>query len=100
MKEGGAHMVKLEGGAMLLDTVRLLSSHGIPVCVHLGLLPQSVHKLGGYKVQGRDEAGASAMLNDAQALVAAGADTLLLACVPQALARAITSAVDVPVMGI
>lgn len=100
MKEGGAHMVKLEGGAMLLDTVRLLSSHGIPVCAHLGLLPQSVHKLGGYKVQGRDEAGASTMLDDAQALVAAGADILLLECVPQALASAITSSVDVPVIGI
>jgi 3-methyl-2-oxobutanoate hydroxymethyltransferase len=100
MKEGGAHMVKLEGGAMLLDTVRLLSNHGIPVCAHLGLLPQSVHKLGGYKVQGRDEAGASTMLDDAQALVAAGADILLLECVPQALASAITSSVDVPVIGI
>ena len=100
MKEGGAHMVKLEGGAMLLDTVRLLAGHGIPVCAHLGLLPQSVHKLGGYKVQGRDEAGAGAMLDDAQALVAAGADILLLECVPQALASAITSSVDVPVIGI
>lgn len=100
MKEGGAHMVKLEGGAMLLDTVRLLSNHGIPVCAHLGLLPQSVHKLGGYKVQGRDEAGAEEMLDDAQALVAAGADILLLECVPQALASAITSSVDVPVIGI
>lgn len=100
MKEGGAHMVKLEGGAMLLDTVRLLSNHGIPVCAHLGLLPQSVHKLGGYKVQGRDEAGASTMLDDAQALVAAGADILLLECVPQALAATITSSVDVPVIGI
>src|SRR5512139_3528210 len=100
MKEGGAHMVKLEGGAMLLDTVRLLANHGIPVCAHLGLLPQSVHKLGGYKVQGRDEAGAGAMLDDAQALVAAGADILLLECVPQALASAITSSVDVPVIGI
>ncbi len=100
MKEGGAHMVKLEGGALLLDTVRLLASHGIPVCAHLGLLPQSVHKLGGYKVQGRDEAGAAALLDDAQALVAAGADILLLECVPQALASAITSSVEVPVIGI
>ncbi len=100
MKEGGAHMVKLEGGAMLADAVRLMSDHGIPVCAHLGLLPQSVHKLGGYKVQGRDEEGASTMLDDAQALVAAGADMLLLECVPQALASAITAAVDVPVIGI
>ncbi|HEY0635617.1 MAG TPA: 3-methyl-2-oxobutanoate hydroxymethyltransferase [Gammaproteobacteria bacterium] len=100
MKEGGAHIVKLEGGALLLDTVRLLASHGIPVCAHLGLLPQSVHKLGGYKVQGRDEAGASAMIEDAQTLVAAGADVLLIECVPQALASAITASVDVPVIGI
>lgn len=100
MKEGGAHMVKLEGGALLLDTVRLLASHGIPVCAHLGLLPQSVHKLGGYKIQGRDEATAGTMIEDAQALVTAGADLLLLECVPQALAAAITSSVDVPVIGI
>lgn len=100
MKEGGAQMVKLEGGAMLADTIRLLAGHGIPVCAHLGLLPQSVHKLGGYRVQGRDEASAAAMLDDARALVAAGADILLLECVPQALAAAITAAVEVPVIGI
>lgn len=100
MKEGGAHMVKLEGGTMLVETIRLLSSHGIPVCAHLGLLPQSVHKLGGYRVQGRDEAAAAAIIGDAQALVAAGADVLLLECVPQALAAAVTAAVAVPVIGI
>jgi len=100
MKEGGAQIVKLEGGAMLVDTIRLLASHGIPVCAHLGLLPQSVHKLGGYRVQGRDEEAASAMLDDARLLVAAGADILLLECVPQALAATISASVEVPVIGI
>ncbi|MCK5639382.1 MAG: 3-methyl-2-oxobutanoate hydroxymethyltransferase, partial [Gammaproteobacteria bacterium] len=65
MKEGGAQMVKLEGGAVVLETVRELTSHGIPVCAHLGLLPQSVNKLGGYKVQGRDAADAQNILQDA-----------------------------------
>lgn len=100
MKEGGAHMVKLEGGAPMVETVRHLAEHGIPVCAHLGLLPQSVNKLGGYKVQGRDEKEAQAMLVDARAMEDAGADILLLECVPMLLAAEITLAVDVPVIGI
>ncbi len=100
MKEGGAQMVKLEGGERMRDTVRALAAHGIPVCSHLGLLPQSVHKQGGYRVQGRDEAGALAMIEDASALEAAGADMLLLECVPATLAAEITRAVDIPVIGI
>lgn len=100
MKEGGAHMVKLEGGASLVETVAHLSEHGIPVCAHLGLLPQSVNKLGGYKVQGRDAKQAEAMLLDARAMEDAGADILLLECVPSLLAAEITAAVDVPVIGI
>lgn len=100
MKEGGAHMVKLEGGALMVETVREIATHGIPVCAHLGLLPQSVNKLGGYKVQGRDEKTAQAMLADAQAMEAAGADVLLLECVPSALAADITATVGVPVIGI
>jgi 3-methyl-2-oxobutanoate hydroxymethyltransferase len=100
MQEGGAHMVKVEGGALMLDAVRLLAAHGIPVCSHLGLLPQSVYKLGGYRVQGRDPAQADAMLRDAEALQGAGADVLLLECVPAALAARITSLVDIPVIGI
>ena len=100
MKEGGAHMVKLEGGAPMVDTVRHLAQHGIPVCAHLGLLPQSVNKLGGYKVQGRDEKEAQAMLADARAMKDAGADILLLECVPSLLAAEITAAVEVPVIGI
>ena len=100
MKEGGAQMVKLEGGARLRETVQALAAHGIPVCSHLGLLPQSVHKQGGYRVQGRDEAGALAMIGDASALEAAGADMLLLECVPATLAAEISRAVDIPVIGI
>ena len=100
MKEGGAQMVKLEGGARLRETVQALAAHGIPVCSHLGLLPQSVHKVGGYRVQGRDEAGALAMIEDATTLEAAGADMLLLECVPATLAAEITRAVDIPVIGI
>jgi len=80
--------------------VHHLAQHGIPVCAHLGLLPQSVNKLGGYKVQGRDEKQAEAILLDARAMEDAGADILLLECVPSLLAAEITAAVDVPVIGI
>jgi 3-methyl-2-oxobutanoate hydroxymethyltransferase len=100
MKEGGAHMVKLEGGATQLDTVRALTSHSIPVCAHLGLLPQSVHKLGGYRVQGRDEDAARVMQEDAQALQDAGAQMLVLECIPRALAGEISRSLDIPVIGI
>jgi len=100
MQEGGAQMVKLEGGAPQVDTVAALARHGIPVCAHLGLTPQSIHKLGGYRVQGREEAAAAQMRADALALQDAGADILLLECVPEALAAAITQAVEVPVIGI
>ncbi|OGT21065.1 MAG: 3-methyl-2-oxobutanoate hydroxymethyltransferase [Gammaproteobacteria bacterium RBG_16_57_12] len=99
MKEGGAQMVKLEGGAWLLETVRTLTAHSIPVCAHLGLLPQSVHKLGGYLVQGRGDA-AQAIFDDALAMEAAGADAIVLECVPAELAARITRAVSVPVIGI
>ena len=100
MQEGGAQMVKLEGHVNQLPVVEYLSGNGVPVCAHLGLKPQSVHKLGGFKVQGRDADGAKQMLADAQALVNAGADILLLECVPSDLAKKITEAVDVPVIGI
>ena len=98
--QAGAHMVKLEGGGWLAETTTALSTQGIPVCVHLGLTPQSVNKLGGYKVQGKAEAEAEQMFNDAKALVAAGADIVLLECVPTKLAKRLTEAVDVPVVGI
>lgn len=100
MQEGGAHMVKLEGGAIQAETVRQLSARGIPVCAHLGLQPQSVHRLGGYRVQGRGDAAARTMLEDALALQDAGADVLLIESVPTALATEITRAVNVPVIGI
>lgn len=100
MQQGGAHMVKLEGGAAQVESVVRLAQHGIPVCAHLGLQPQSVHKLGGYRVQGRERAAADAMLADARALEQAGADLLLLECVPSTLARTITESLAIPVIGI
>ena len=100
MKDGGAHMVKLEGGATQLETVRQLTANGIPICAHLGLLPQSVHKLGGYRVQGRDEDSARIMKEDALALELAGAQMLVLECVPRALAKEISEALAIPVIGI
>jgi len=100
MKECGANMVKLEGGADQKELVETLTRLGIPVCAHLGLQPQRVHKLGGYKVQGRDKAAAEKMLNDAKVLEQAGADLLLLECVPDALAKKITQKAGIPVIGI
>ncbi|MFV1984553.1 MAG: 3-methyl-2-oxobutanoate hydroxymethyltransferase [Thiohalomonadales bacterium] len=100
MKQSGAHMVKLEGGAIRLNIVKTLSDNSIPVCAHLGLLPQSIHKLGGYKVQGRDESQAESILNDAIALQQAGADLLVLECVPASLAEKITRSINIPTIGI
>ncbi|MCX4187852.1 3-methyl-2-oxobutanoate hydroxymethyltransferase [Methylophaga sp. OBS4] len=100
MAEGGAQMVKLEGGAVITDTVQQLTSRGIPVCAHLGLLPQSVHRLGGYIVQGREAAAAEELIVDALALQQAGADMLVLECVPAALAARITTKLSIPVIGI
>ena len=100
MKEGGAHMVKLEGGTPMLDIVQAMADYGIPVCAHLGLLPQSVHKLGGYRQQGKDALAAKDILHDALAMEAAGADMVLLECVPAALGKEITEALKIPVIGI
>ncbi|MBA3580827.1 MAG: 3-methyl-2-oxobutanoate hydroxymethyltransferase [Gammaproteobacteria bacterium] len=100
MKEGGAQMVKLECTQAQEAIIRALVNEGIPVCAHLGLRPQSVHKLGGYRVQGRDAAAAEAMLIEAQRLQDAGADVLLLEAVPASLAAQITQQVEVPVIGI
>ena len=100
MQEGGAHMVKLEGGAWLAETVAALTQRGMPVCAHLGLLPQSVHQLGGYRVQGRDANSAQSLLDDARALEQAGAGLLVLECVPDALARQVAETVAMPVIGI
>ncbi len=100
MAEGGAHMVKIEGGSSRLKTIRFLAQRGIPVCSHLGLLPQSVFKYGGYKIQGRSEESAAQILEDASKLEQAGADMLLLECVPATLAAQVTQQADIPVIGI
>lgn len=99
MKEGQANMVKLEGGLRVLDAVTILSSLGIPVCGHLGLLPQSVNKTG-YKVQGREVSQAERILNEALALEEAGAEMIVLECVPASLAKRITQACQIPIIGI
>lgn len=100
MAEGGAQMVKLEGGALFADTVSQLTARGIPVCAHLGLLPQSVHRLGGYIVQGRETEAAEELLADAIKLEQAGADMLVLECVPASLAARVTETLTIPVIGI
>lgn len=100
LMRAGANMVKLEGGAWLAETVQMLTERAVPVCGHLGLTPQSVNIFGGYKVQGRDEAGAERLLADALALEAAGAQLLMLECVPVALAERVTKALAIPVIGI
>lgn len=100
LMQAGAEMVKMEGGEWLVDTVEMLSERGVPVCTHLGLTPQYVHKFGGYKVQGREDNAAKQMIKDAKAMEAAGADIILLECVPSPLAKAVTEAVNVPVIGI
>jgi 3-methyl-2-oxobutanoate hydroxymethyltransferase len=100
MQEGGAKMVKLESGSGQTEVVEFLANHDIAVCAHLGLRPQSVHKTGGFRVQGRQEAAAERMLHDAKALEAAGADMVLLECIPPSLGKAITDELHVPVIGI
>lgn len=96
----GAHMVKLEGGSVMADTVRFLTARGIPVCGHLGFTPQSVHQLGGYRVQGRNAEDAQRLLQDATALESAGAGMLVLEMVPAALAREVTAQLAIPTIGI
>ena len=100
MQEGGAKMVKLEGGAGQIEIVKFLASHDIAVCAHLGLKPQSVHKIGGFRVQGREHDAAQQMVDDAKALEAAGADIVLLECIPSELGARVAREVHVPVIGI
>ena len=100
MQEGQAHMVKLEGGAPQVETVKQLTHHGVPVCAHLGLQPQSVYKLGGYRVQGKDKKSALQMIEDSIALQEAGADALVLECVPNILAQEISLNLSIPTIGI
>lgn len=100
LMQAGAHVVKLEGGGWLADIITTLTRSGIPVCAHLGLTPQTVNVLGGYKVQGREETQAQALLADAKKLEAAGAAMLLLECVPSELGAEVSRSVQVPVIGI
>jgi len=100
MKEAGAHGVKLEGGQEVADVVRKITSSGIPLMGHLGLTPQSVHQLGGYKVQGKDDKTARKLMEDARVLEEAGAFSLVLECVPAQLAGEISRALTIPTIGI
>ena len=100
LMQAGAHMVKLEGGAWLEESILMLSERGIPVCGYLGLTPQSVNKFGGYKVQGRTEEAAEQMVQDAHLLEQAGIDLLVLECVPTPLASKISRELNIPVIGI
>jgi len=100
LMQQGAQMVKLEGGGWTAPIVRFLVDRGVPVCAHLGFTPQSVHALGGYRVQGRDEAAARVLRCQAEELAAAGAELLVLEMVPAALARDLTTSLPIPVIGI
>jgi len=98
LMRAGAQMIKLEGGAWIAHSTHLLAERGIPVCAHMGLTPQSINRIGGYHVQGRDPRQAESMLAEARLLESSGASILLLECVPQALARTITEALEIPVI--
>lgn len=100
VREGGAQIVKLEGGRRRVEVIRALAGEAIPVCAHLGLLPQSVNLTGGYRVQGRGEQDARTLLEDALLVQEAGASLLVLECVPAALAADITAALSIPTIGI
>jgi len=98
--QAGAQMVKVEGGAWMAPTVEYLVRRGVPVCGHVGLTPQSVHALGGFRVQGKTDAAAQALLADAGALAAAGCALLVVECVPRALGARLTAEAGIPVIGI
>jgi len=100
MKKGGAQVVKLEGGEAMAETVSFLVERGVPVCGHLGLTPQSVHRLGGYRVQGRDADAATRLRRDARLLQEAGASLLVLEAMPAALAGEISAELEIPTIGI
>jgi len=100
LMQAGAHMVKLEGGGWTAETVRFLTERGIPVCAHLGLTPQSVHALGGYRIQGRSDEAARTLKEQANELAGAGAAMLVLELIPRSLAAEVTAALPIPVIGI
>jgi 3-methyl-2-oxobutanoate hydroxymethyltransferase len=98
--QAGAHMVKIEGGAWLADTIKFLTERGVPVCAHLGLTPQSVHQLGGYKVQGKTTESADQLKADALQIQAAGASLVVLEAIPSALGKEVTDMLSIPTIGI
>ena len=98
--QAGAHMVKIEGGAWLADTIKFLTDRGVPVCAHLGLTPQSVHQLGGYKVQGKTTESADLLKADALKIQAAGASIVVLEAIPSALGKEVTELLSIPTIGI
>jgi 3-methyl-2-oxobutanoate hydroxymethyltransferase len=100
LMRAGAHMVKLEGGSWLAETVRFLVERSVPVCAHLGLLPQSVHTLGGFKVQGKSTEAAEILIKDAQTLEKAGAQLLVLEAIPSELGKRATASIKLPTIGI
>lgn len=100
LMRAGAQIVKLEGGAWIAETTRLLTERGIPVCAHMGLTPQSINRLGGFRVQGRDPAAANTIIEEALLLESCGANMLLVECIPSSLARKITGSLHIPVIGI
>lgn len=100
LMRAGAQMVKLEGGAWIAETTRLLTERGIPVCAHMGLTPQSINRIGGHRVQGRNPEAANTILEEAQLLEAQGANLLLLECIPASLAKRVSESVEIPVIGI
>jgi len=100
LMRAGAQMIKIEGGAWIANSTHLLAERGIPVCAHMGLTPQSINRIGGYHVQGRDPRQAESMIAEAKLLEASGASILLLECVPQLLARKISETLSIPVIGI
>ncbi|SFX90495.1 3-methyl-2-oxobutanoate hydroxymethyltransferase [Janthinobacterium lividum] len=100
LMQAGAHMIKIEGGAWLAETVRFLTERGIPICAHIGLTPQSVHQLGGYKVQGKSTESAAELKNDALVLQNAGAAIVLMEAMPTQLGKEVTDMLTIPTIGI
>lgn len=100
LMRAGAQMVKIEGGVDMAETTRFLSTRGIPVCAHVGLTPQSVHQLGGYRIQGKDDAGAEKLIADSLAQQDAGASLIVLEAIPSALAAEVTNQLSIPTIGI
>jgi 3-methyl-2-oxobutanoate hydroxymethyltransferase len=100
LMSAGAAMVKLEGAGPMIEIVEYLAARAVPVCAHLGLTPQSVHQLGGFRVQAKDDAAAQQLLRDALALQQAGAQLLVVECVPSVLGRELSAALEIPVIGI